>query len=123
MISFVDNILQIITSPLVLNKNDIRHYYRCAFNDGSNRLKQLFSLFNENFENVKEYITDKIWYDLFFGLSDNNRSEGDTIALNEIFQRCFEMFSYNSLVFREYPAYSLYENSLSVTCKGTLLSR
>jgi len=120
MISFMDNIEQIITSPFVLNKDNIRHYYRCAFNDGSNRLKQFFKLFNDNFENVREFMTDKFWYDLFFGLSDNSRSEGDTITFNDIFQRCFEMFSSNSLVFGEYPATRFNKENLIKGLKATL---
>jgi hypothetical protein len=85
-------ISMVITSPRVAGSQGIKNVYRgIRFSDSSNKLAQFLKLFDDDFVFLQDYLHDKFWNDIFLELSDNNRTEGDTIIFEEIYSRCHQL--------------------------------
>ncbi len=84
------NVIDIVIScPKIIGGDKYRNVYRgIRYSDGSNRLAQFIALFNNDFIFLKDLLNDKFWNDIFRELSDNNRTEGDTITFAQIIERC-----------------------------------
>lgn len=87
IISFRENVKQVILYPKKINKQREYLYDNCGLSDQSNLLKQFINLFNDDFYLIEEYLHDKFWFELFDYLSINTRVEGDTITFREIIER------------------------------------
>ncbi|NII26204.1 hypothetical protein HB364_14010 [Pseudoflavitalea sp. X16] len=95
--SFFSIIHQVIVSPSAINEPPYKRpptkYLQCKFNDGSNRLKEFINLFDGNFTYIEDYLFDKFWADIFYDLTDNTKSEGDTITFDQIIQRYYHIIT------------------------------
>ncbi|MBW4888907.1 hypothetical protein KXQ82_04245 [Mucilaginibacter sp. HMF5004] len=86
---FFDVVRSVVINPRITGSDDFKNiYYDVRYSDGSNRMAQFLKLFNNNFSFVEEFIGDKFWNDIFLKLTDNSRTEGDTILFENIFEEC-----------------------------------
>lgn len=78
-------------------RKNIHHFIQ--YNDGSLRLQHFFGLFNYQFEVIDKFLNDRFWHDLFLELTDNNKTEGDTITFKVLFNRCLELMRMKEYAF------------------------
>ncbi|MCD0489957.1 hypothetical protein LPB86_17070 [Pedobacter sp. MC2016-14] len=89
---FYDIISTTITTPKITGSNEIKNIYRnTGYSDSSNKLAHFLKLFNNDFEFLGDFLSDKFWSDLFYELATSAKSEGDTIIFNDLFDRCYEI--------------------------------
>lgn len=82
-------ISQVVGSPRITGSREIRNIYQgIAYSDSSRRLAQFIQLFDDDFLIIQSYLLDDFWHSLFLELSDNNKTEGDTITFEKLFERC-----------------------------------
>jgi hypothetical protein len=92
IIDFYYVVSMAITSPKITGTTGMRSIYsNIRYSDSSNRLAHFLKLFNNDFAFLQDFLHDKFWNDLFLELTDNARTEGDTITFHEIFERCYKI--------------------------------
>jgi len=119
-IDFFKNIEQIVTSPRTINKRTQPIYSDCVYNDGSNRLLQFLSLFQNSFSLIEDFLHDKFWNDLFLELTNNAKVEGDTIIFNDLYERCYKLMKEQGVEFGEHPDTRINIDNLKLGLKHTL---
>jgi len=96
----------------------LRHFVQ--FNDGSQRLLQFFKLFGNRLDIVAEFLNDRFWHDLFLGLTDNNKLEGDTITFKELNVKCKDLMKSEGFSFKADQDHPELSRHLEKGLKGLL---
>lgn len=99
---FYDVASQVIGAPKITGSRDVRNIYRgIAYSDGSRRLGQFIKLFGDNYLHIQAFLHDQFWNGLFLDLSDNSRTEGDTVTFATLYDRCYAKMVEESVKFTE----------------------
>jgi len=119
--NFYDVISLVITSPKITGEKTVRNLYRnIKYSDGSNKMAQFLRLFDNDFIFLDNFLNDKFWSDIFIDLSTNNKSEGDTILFESIFQKCFNIMIELGKEFKPKGESRFNEENLRLGLKNTL---
>jgi hypothetical protein len=86
--TFSSILSQLISSPVIDGEMIPTDYQHVELHDPSSRLLAFLGLFNNDFHALKEYLSDKFWYDLMVDACNTGKMGGDAITFRDLCKRC-----------------------------------
>jgi len=118
--SFFNLTRQLIQRPKLQGDFKQSNYSYVDYHDDSYKLLSFIQLFNQNLLEIEDYLTDKFWVDTFEKLCLSNKSAGDSITFEGLFNSCISVIEKNGIEFGKKKETNINKENLEIGLKRTL---